>query len=69
MSLQHTVYNAATGICLLDCATEGQFDRWYDHHSQYRQVRNIAEVNPDFRDLYDATSAYPNVHWLTEDAA
>jgi len=63
----HTVYDAANGLCLLDSVTEGQFDRWYDHHSNWRAVRDLTEVNPEFRDLYEAISDRPGVHWLVQD--
>jgi hypothetical protein len=64
----HTVYNATTGTCLLDGVTDGQFDRWYDHHSSFRAVRTIEEVNPNFRDLYEAINDRPGVHWLVDPA-
>jgi hypothetical protein len=69
MSAPYTVYNAATGVCLLDAVSEGQFDRWYDGHSNFRKVRDVSEVNPQFRDLYDAISDRPGVEWLVEDEA
>lgn len=65
----HTVYDAATGTCILDSVTGAQFDNWYAGHDDYRSVRDISEVNPAFRDLYDAISDRPNVHWLRQDAA
>lgn len=62
----HTVYNATTGICLLDGVTEHHFDRWYDSHASFRSVRSIEEVNPEFRDLYEAIHDRPGVHWLVD---
>lgn len=67
MTNTHTVYNAVEGICILDAVTEAQFDRWYDHHADYRKVRGPHEVNPEFRDLYEATQDRANVHWLVQD--
>lgn len=67
MSTTHTVFNATSGTGILDNVTEAQFDRWYDAHSDYRKVRDITEVNPMFRDLYEATSDRANVHWLVRD--
>jgi hypothetical protein len=69
MSNTNTVYNATTGVCLLDGVTDAQYDRWYDGHSQFRKVRDIHEVNPEFRDLYEAINDRPGVEWLVEDWA
>jgi len=66
MSTLHTVYNATTGVCMLDAVSEAQFDRWYDHHATYRKVRDESEVNPSFRDLFEATNDRPDVHWLVD---
>ncbi len=63
----HTVYNATTGVCILDGVTEALFDCWYYHHADYRAVRDLSEVNPEFRDLYEAVSDRPGVHWLVQD--
>lgn len=63
----NTVYNATNGTCMLYQVSDGQFDRWYDHHSQFRAVRALSEVNPAFRDLYEAINDRPGVHWLVED--
>ncbi len=63
----YTAYNAVTGAAILAEVSEAQFDRWYDHHSDYRKVRDIGEVNPACRDLYAATWAEPGVHWLVQD--
>jgi hypothetical protein len=65
--MTNTVYNATTGLCILDGATDGQFDRWYDSHADYRKVRDESEVNPSFRDLYEAINDRPGVHWLVQD--
>jgi hypothetical protein len=67
MATQTTVYNAATGVCILDGVSDSEFDRWYDHHSEYRQVRDSSEVSPAFRDLYEAISDRPGVYWLVQD--
>ena len=63
--MTHTVYNATTGVCMLDAVSDGQFDRWYDHHCHFRKARDEFEVNPEFRDLYEAISI-PGVVWLVE---
>ncbi len=60
-----TVINATNGQALLDAATEGEFDRWYDGHSDYRKPRDISEVHPDFRDQYAAN--HLEFEWLVRD--
>lgn len=65
-----TVINAATGATVLDGVTEAQFDRWYDHHSDWRQVRSREEVNPEHRERFDTRrqrSIGDTEHWLIED--
>lgn len=49
---KQTVINASSGKAILENVSHAQFDRWYDHHSDYRKVRSIEEVHPDFRERY-----------------
>lgn len=61
----HTAIDAVSGKVLIDGATAAQFDLWYDHHSDYRKVRQIEEVCPDLRDAYLA--AGNNTYYLIQD--
>lgn len=57
--------NANNGRVMVKGCTESQFDRWYDQCAQdYRRVRDISEVNPEFRDAY--AKADTKTYYLTD---
>ena len=61
----HTVIDATTGRVVLENATAGEFDRWYDHHCFWREPRAIEEVAPQLRAAYKA--ADDRTHYLLAD--
>lgn len=61
----HSVINAATGALVLVGATLAEFDRWYDHHADWRKPRGEEEVNPRIRDAY--REANSRTHFLVQD--
>ena len=61
----HLVIDARTGRRLLEGATDAQFDRWYDHHSHWRQARGPEDASPEVRAMkFDVETV---VHFLVED--
>lgn len=61
-----TVIDASSGEGIFPCpVTEAQFDRWYDHHADWRAVRDLSEVSPLHRDRYIACG--PDEQWLVQD--
>lgn len=48
----HVVIDAQTGAFLLSGATAAQYDRWKQHHSEYRAPCDLADIRPDLRQAY-----------------
>lgn len=59
---RHTVIDVESGEILLAGATTSEFDRWYDHHDDYRQPRDETEIPPELREAYRLRA--PHTHYL-----
>lgn len=70
---RHAVVDATTGEEILAPCSIEQYNRWYDHHAEWRKPRNIEEVTPALRAGLDSTKFVRHVphdivtHCLIED--